>query len=333
MQFLKTAFLILSATSAVSADFAPNIANFNARASVKNIFERNPFRNMFQNVQTAGRRLASGPMSAECKKACPKVGDLILEYAKEENVEKMKKGDESWKCPMMDIEKCVDGAKACQEGDDKADDGGMAKLECMCACPDSAKLKEMKPEDYCKAGNAMECMSTKSECSASFKKDVLKGRSKEDHDEGMKIHCAMIKEKCYEAEEKKGECAKEDLANWYGGEESCEQAAVDGKLADSADKDECCKVQTRMVKCYKAECVKLGMRNDILKAKDASTEEKKRIEKEMTKNYNIGKACPDSGMPKSAADLKPPPATAASDAWVALPHAIPFAVMLSALYA
>jgi len=331
MQFLKTAFLILSATSAVSADFASNITNFNARASMKNIFERNPFGNMFQNVQTAGRRLASGPMSAECKEACPKVADLILEYAKEENVEKMKKQDYSWMCPMMDTAKCMDGAKACQEGDDKADDGGMAGIECMCACPDVAKMAEMKPKDYCEAGNPMECFSTKSECSASFKKDVLKGGSKEDHDEGMKIHCAMIKEGCMEAAEKMGECAKEDLATWDG--KSCDQAAADGKLADSADKDACCTAGSGIMKCYKAECVKLGMRNSILKAKDATKEEKEMTEKEMTKNYNIGKACPDSGMPKSAADLKPPPATAASDAWVALPHAIPFAVMLSALYA
>merc|ERR1719359_1187864 len=137
----------------------------------------------------------------------------------------------------------------------------------------------------------------------------------------------MIENECESKGAEVMTCAAAEFDTW--GKKGCEEAAVDGKLDTSENKDDCCTVGKKIMTCYDLQCIKLSMRSAILKAKDATEKEKTEVEKEMNKNYNIAKACPDAGMPASEADLKPPATTAVSDgAWMSLPHAIPFVAML-----
>merc|ERR1712118_518711 len=174
------------------------------------------------------------------------------------------------------------------------------------------------------------CMSKESECSAMFQKDIVKGGSKADFEQGFKYHCKSEKLGCEKKMEQVGTCAPNDWKTWESA--GCDQAASAGTIKDKAT--DCCAAAKALVKCMDPECNKLQMKSMQLKAKDAGAEEKARVKKEMDKSFAIGKACPESGVPKSAADLQEPAAdTDSSSAWVSLPHAIPFVVMLGSLLA
>merc|ERR1712139_173566 len=105
-----------------------------------------------------------------------------------ENMEDIGKGDLSSLCGVTDALSCMSTADACKDPNAEDDGGaGMAMLLCVCACPDVAKMEEMDEEDYCKAGNPLECISSKSECSAMFEQ-ILQGTSEADHDKGLELH-------------------------------------------------------------------------------------------------------------------------------------------------
>merc|ERR1712118_91185 len=106
------------------------------------------------------------------------------------------------------------------------------------------------------------------------------------------------------------------LEDWMT--KGCDDAAMDGTIKDKAD--ECCPLGETLANCMDVECAKVELKWDQLKAKDATTEDKEKVEKEMNKYFAIGTACPGTGMPTSKADLDPPPAATASFAWMSLPH-------------
>jgi hypothetical protein len=328
MQFMKTAVLILTA---VSAEFAPQTTDIGAPA-------KGAFNKMLQKLQ-AGRRLDAheGPTSAACYAACDGAEKAMQDVVA--NYQAIEKGDMSALCPHVSALECMGGAKDCKDPKAEEDESGMAFVGCTCACPEIGKIEGMKQEEYCTAGNPMECVSSKTECSAFFNKFVLKGGSKADFDTGMDIHCKKVDLDCYKKGEElgTGECAA-NLAVW--GHTGCEDAARAGTLSEK--KGECCAhVERIMSVCYSTECSKLDNREHAHRAKDASAEEKKMLDEERNKNYEIGKVCPASCIPtsdESANDPAPCDPKIVSDqtakgSWASLPHAILFVAILGALLA
>jgi len=339
MQFSKAAVLILSAVSAASAEFPVRTTS-----TVKSA--RGVVKNLFQKVQTAaGRRLQTGPMSPECAAACDGMEDVIKVYM--ENMEAIEKGDSSVLCPHMDTITCMEGAAACQEASEEKEEEAHEDHEghdheeeeheedgmgCICACPDMAKMEMMKDEEFCDAGNPLECVLKESKC-ANTKKEILKGGSQDDYEKGMELHCAIIAAECEKKGAELGTCAAEDLGKWESA--GCDKAAYEGTIADKAD--DCCPAGAKIMECYSVECSKLNLKAAKLKAGDGSAEEKAAMQKEMDKDFAIGKACPATGLPTSEADLEPPPPAAAAgttdSAWASLPHVIPFVGMVGSLLA
>lgn len=315
----KEAVLIFAAISFASAEFPPRV---------------NTVKNMFQNLgqkMTLARRLdahesKSGPMSEACQSACPGVMDLLKVYM--ENMEKMEKGDYSWMCEHMDAAKCMNSEKACQEGDDKGGDD-MSMIDCMCKCPFIAEMESLKMEDYCDPAKAdFDCLFKVDEC-GSFVTNELKSTEAE-WKKGLGIHCKKVDNDCFKKGEAMGQCKA--MEGWMT--DGCEDAAKAGSLADK--KDPCCTHGTSIVtECYSVECMKLDMEEAVHKAEDGDAREKEETEKELGKNFEIGKVCTGLGIPTNKDEIKdgPPAADAVSGAWKTFLHAIPCVAMVGDLFA
>jgi len=315
----KEAVLIFAAISFASAEFPPRV---------------NTVKNMFQNLgqkMTLARRLdahesKSGPMSEACQSACPGVMDLLKVYM--ENMEKMEKGDYSWMCEHMDAAKCMNSEKACQEGDDKGGDD-MSMIDCMCKCPFIAEMESLKMEDYCDPAKAdFDCLFKVDEC-GSFVTNELKSTEAE-WKKGLGIHCKKVDNDCFKKGEAMGQCKA--MEGWMT--DGCEDAAKAGSLADK--KDPCCTHGTSIVtECYSVECMKLDMEEAVHKAEDGDAREKEETEKELGKNFEIGKVCTGLGIPTNKDEIKdgPPAADSVSGAWKTFLHAIPCVAMVGGLFA
>lgn len=316
----KAAVLIFAAISFASAEFPPRV---------------NSVKNMFQNLgqkMTLARRLdahesKSGPMSEGCQSACPGVKDLLMVYM--ENMDKMEKGDYSWMCEHMDAAKCMNSEKACQEGDKEGGDD-MSMIDCMCKCPFIADMEKMALEDYCDPAKAdFDCLFKVDEC-GSFVTNELKSTEAE-WKKGLGIHCKKVDNDCFKKGEAMGQCKA--MEGWMT--DGCEDAAKAGSLADK--KDPCCTHGTSIMKeCYSVECMKLDMEEAVHKAEDADAREKEETEKELGKNFEIGKVCTGLGIPTNKDEIKDgPPAAgdAASGAWKTFLHAIPCVAMVGGLFA
>jgi len=317
----KAAVLIFAAISFASAEFPPRV---------------NSVKNMFQNLgqkMTLARRLdahesKSGPMSEGCQSACPGVKDLLMVYM--ENMDKMEKGDYSWMCEHMDAAKCMNSEKACQEGDKEGGDD-MSMIDCMCKCPFIADMEKMALEDYCDPAKAdFDCLFKVDEC-GSFVTNELKSTEAE-WKKGLGIHCKKVDNDCFKKGEAMGQCKA--MEGWMT--DGCEDAAKAGSLADK--KDPCCTHGTSIMKeCYSVECMKLDMEEAVHKAEDADAREKEETEKELGKNFEIGKVCTGLGIPTNKDEIKDGPPAAAGDAasgaWKTFLHAIPCVAMVGGLFA
>jgi len=314
----KAVVLIFAAISFASAEFPPRVN------SVKNMFQK------LGQKMTLARRLdahesKSGPMSEGCQSACPGVKDFIMVYM--ENAEKAEKGDYSWMCEHMDAAKCMNSEKACQEGEDKEGGDDMSTLDCMCKCPFIIEMEKFSMEDYCDPAKAdFDCLYKVDECDTM---ELLKSTEAQ-WKKGMGIHCKKVDNDCFKKGEAMGQCKA--MEGWTT--DGCEDAAQAGSLADK--KDPCCTHGTSILTdCYSVECMKLDMEEAVHKAEDADAREKEETEKELAKNFEIGKVCTGLGIPTNKDEIKDPPAAgdAASGAWKTFLHAIPCVAMVGGLFA
>merc|ERR1712182_174692 len=70
-------------------------------------------------------------------------------------------------------------------------------------------------------------------------------------------------------------------------------------------KDPCCTHGTSILTdCYSVECMKLDMEEAVHKAEDADAREKEETEKELAKNFEIGKVCIGLGIPTNKDEIK-----------------------------
>jgi hypothetical protein len=309
MHFGKAAVLILSAISAVSAEFPPRTTNVDAGKSLKTIFEPKGVKTMFQNLQTTGRRLeghegegAGAAMSEECNAVCD-TKEALTAYM--ENMPAVSKGDYSSLCPFSKTMECMGKEDACRDPGEE-EGGGAGSVVCFCNCPVAGKLEHMDEKDYCKPDFSLSCLMTDATCS-SVKKDMLKGLTEADMTAQMDIHCKQVTAKCSEKGDKIEMCSNGAMGKYLAA--GCDEAASEGKM--DAKAAECCPLLKPVADCYTVECMKLDMQMRMIEAKE-SAEEKKYADKDMEKNYHLGKTCPDTGMSKSWEDVVPPTTTSSS---------------------
>merc|ERR1711998_542782 len=175
----------------------------------------------------------------------------------------------------------------------------------------------------CEHMDAAKCMNSEKACQEG---------DKEGGDDMSMIHCKKVDNDCFKKGEAMGQCKA--MEGWMT--DGCEDAAKAGSLADK--KDPCCTHGTSIMKeCYSVECMKLDMEEAVHKAEDADAREKEETEKELGKNFEIGKVCTGLGIPTNKDEIKDGPPAAAGDAasgaWKTFLHAIPCVAMVGGLFA
>lgn len=214
----------------------------------------------------------------------------------------------------------------CQDdGKVKEDDGGMDAIECSCTCPVVSKMEKMSSKDYCDPANDLMCVFNTASC-ADLKKSMSKS-SPDDFKTQLSLHCERIDLNCEEQEAKMMTCGGDSLTQWMT--QGCEDAAKDQTLESKSEK--CCEYGDELAKCVDAKCTQLRLLSSKIDRKTASEDRAEEIDKDMAKSFEIGKVCPNTGMPASEGDLTGDSAT--SSAWASVLHASPFVVIVGGLLA
>lgn len=305
-----TFFLMVGA----SAHEVPHwVKQDNARLNVPN-FDKlmAPMLSLKSKMQAAqqspnSRRLQK-IMSDECKAACPGVEAYLDMIMGKTPTKAPAEGVDAGTAAMLAMcdhqaamtcsgtnEACMDETEEKEEEDDK---DAADSFACMCACPKlalAADPKKMCPDVSAIVG----CMGGESKCTTMMKQ--MGGKEMAD------LTCKMHDADCEGKGSKLATCVGMEKMGTFGGD--CSTAANDLKLADH--KDKCCPLLKDVMGCYSTDCVKWGWKVQVIQAKELKGDEKTEADKAIAGNFQWGEVCTDSGLPKSEAELNPPPPAAA----------------------
>lgn len=300
-------FFVLGASAQVPHWVEQESPRFNAPNFDKMMDRMQSLKSKLREQSAPNSRRLQAIMSDECKAACPGVTaymDMMMgKTPTKAPMEGVDAGTASLlsMCDHMEAITCSGKAEACQETtteDAKAEEeGDTDAFDCMCKCPKLALASD--PAKMCPAkADIIGCMSGESKCAGSLK---LMGGS-----EMADLTCLMFDAKCHDKGAKLATCVGMDKMGTFGGD--CSTAASDLKLADH--KDKCCPILKDVMGCYSSDCVKWGWKVQIIQAKQLKGDDKKDADKAIAGNFQWGSVCTDSGLPKSEAELNPPPAAA-----------------------
>jgi len=245
---------------------------------------------MKQHVSN-GRRLQA-VMSDGCKSACPGAMDFVTEMMKNPPKEDATQAEQMKSyCPNVDTLVCIGTTAACQDSGKVNPDEDPSGLHCFCSCQGLMSLVGENPDvsAMCK-GDTFSCLKATSSCEGTRKS--MGGTAVLD------VNCKMLSSGCMDGKgggkmEKVPTCPTYAAWNAAG----CDAAAKDKTLSSKAET--CCPASKGLVSCATKECIDLSAASAQLQA-DKNPEQAA----EANKLYEIGKACPDSGMPASKDEIQ-----------------------------
>jgi len=244
--------------------------------------------------QTPNSRRLQAITSAECESACPGVQDMVqamMEMATQTTTPPPAGVDPSVAmmmslCDYADTIVCAATTDACKEPGDGGSGDETAMMKCICACPKLATLGDDAEAMCSNRADTIDCMTSQSSCDSLVQ--GMGGAAAAD------IQCKMVSAGCKEKVERMDSC--EGLSAWTRA--GCEELADNANLASK--KDTCCPEGVKIIACITKECMDLQLAAVQLQADAGSSE----ASRQMSKNFEIGKVCTDTGMPKSKADVQ-----------------------------